>query len=297
MTFLDSIQTYFNELLNKNPQGKFFNMGQFIKQSGTEFRLDFVPNSVVSYKVNYVPCMLNGVDAPKNIPDLDLYEWVFTLRIALTGENEKKDPQLSERKALDWFRKKLVDEPLATLDVDGIDYNIVTTGYHISLDSVTSTVSGKKRSLVSMQIGVQSGIGVSFGNSLELSLRRFEDADVDANYFPIKKLGSGHKKNKVASSGFVLTGNKTDNVATDSAYGYNTVVVYEENVLLNTIMSEILLNGTLNTKYILRTVFTPLGDIPDRTVLLTGGVINDNNGQFITLAFDIVDTIDEIVVV
>jgi len=292
LTDLDALQTYFNELLNKNPYGKFFNMGQFIKQSGTEFRLDFVPNSVVSYKVNYVPCMLNGVDAPKNIPDLDLYEWVFTLRIALTGENEKKDPQLSERRALNWFRKKLVDDPLATITADGVDYNIVTIGYHISLGSVTSTVSGKKRSLVSMQIGVQSGIGVFFGNSLKLSLRRFEDEDIDANYYPIKKLGSGHKKNKVASSGFVLTGNKTDNVATDSAYGYNTVVVFEDNVLLKTIMSEIIKNGKLNTNYVFRTVFAPLGTIPDRTVLLTGGVINDNNGQFITLAFDIVDTID-----
>jgi hypothetical protein len=292
LTDLDALQTYFNELLNENPYGKFFNMGQFIKQSGTEFRLDFVPSSVISYKVNYVPCMLSGVDAPKNIPDLDLYEWVFTLRIALTGENEKKDPQLSERRSLNWFRKKLVDEPLATITSDETDYNIVTTGYHIGLDSVTSTVSGKKRSLVSMQIGVQSGIGVFFGNSLELSLRRFEDADEDDNYYPIKKLGSGHKKNKVVSSGFVLTGSKTDNIAIDSAYGYNTVVVYEENVLLTAIMSEILLNGTLNTKYVLRTVFEPLGTIPDRTVLLTGGVINDNNGQFITLAFDIVDTID-----
>jgi hypothetical protein len=292
LTDLDALQTYFNELLNENPYGKVFNMGQFIKQSGTEFRLDFVPSSVISYKVNYVPCMLSGVDAPKNIPELDLYEWVFTLRIALTGENEKKDPQLSERRALNWFRKKLVDEPLATITSDKTEYNIVTTGYHIGLDSVTTTVSGKKRSLVSMQIGVQSGIGVFFGNSLELSLRRFEDEDIDDNYYPIKKLGSGHKKNKVASSGFVLTGDKTDNVATDSAYGYNTVVVFEDNVLLKTIMSEILLNGELNTRYVLRTVFEPLGTIPDRTVLLTGGVINDNNGQFITLAFDIVDTLD-----
>ena len=292
LTDLDALQTYFNELLNKNPFGKFFNMGQFIKQSGTEFRLDFVANSLVSYQVNYVPCMLNGVDAPKNIPELDLYEWVFTLRIALTGENEKKEPQLSERRALNWFRKKLVDEPLATITSDGIDYNIVTTGFHIGLDSVTSTVSGKKRSLVSMQIGVQSGIGVFFGNSLQVLLREIEAEDIDDNYFPIKKLISSHKKNKVASSGFPLTGSKTENLAIDSAYGYNTSIIYENNVLGNSLFGEIMQNGKLNKKYIMRRIFEPFGDIADRTVLLTGGVISDNNGQFITISFDIVDTLD-----
>jgi hypothetical protein len=291
MTFLDAIQDYFNDLINSSPQGKSFVMGQFIQQSGTEFRYDFVPNSVKSYKASYVPCMLNGIDTPKNIPDLDLYEWVFTLTVALTGEDEKVDPQLSERKALDWFRKKLVDVPRATLEVGDVEYNIVTTAYHISLNSVTNTVSGKKRSIVSMQIGVQSGIGAFFGNDLLLSLRRFEDADEDENYYSIKKLGSSHKKNKLASSGFVLTGNKTANIAIDSAYGYNTVIMYEDNVLINTIMSEILENGVLNTKYVLKTVFAPLGDIANRTVLLTGGVLNDNNGQFITIAFDIVDTL------
>jgi hypothetical protein len=175
--------------------------------------------------------------------------------------------------------------------VGDVEYNIVTTAYHISLNSVTNTVSGKKRSIVSMQIGVQSGIGAFFGNDLLLSLRRFEDADEDENYYSIKKLGSSHKKNKLASSGFVLTGNKTANIAIDSAYGYNTVIMYEDNVLINTIMSEILENGVLNTKYVLKTVFAPLGDIANRTVLLTGGVLNDNNGQFITIAFDIVDTL------
>jgi hypothetical protein len=292
MTFLDAIQDYFTTTLNKNPQGKFFIMGQFIQQSGTEFRHDFIPNSVKSYKASYVPSMINGTDAPKNVPDIDAYEWVFTLTIALTGEDEEVDPQLSERKAIDWFRKMLVDKPLATLDVDKIQYNIVTTGYNITMNSVVSTVSGKKRTLVSMQIGVLSGIGIFFGNSLQVLLRQIEDADEDANYFPIRKLGSSHKKNKLASSGFVLTGSKTDNVAVDSAYGYNTVIFYQNDKLGNALFGEIMINGKLNKKYIMRRVFAPFGNIPDRTVLLTGGVINDNNGQYLTMAFDIVDTID-----
>ena len=287
MSFLDAFKIEMNERVNKNPYGVVLVMGQFIQQSQTEFRFEYNPTVGTKDITEYLPAMLNGMDSPKNIPDLDIYEWVFTLTVALSGEDENANPQLDQRKALDWFRKDLVDNPLFTLDVAGVDYNVVTTAYHINLQSVTNTLSGQKRSFVSMQIGVQSGIGVFFGNDISISLK-----EIGGTYFKLNKLSSAHKKNKVASSGFPLIGNKTENVAIDSSYGYNTIIIYEDNDLINAILSEILTNGKLNKKYMLKIEFSPITTI-EKTVLLVGGNIDDNLGQFITIGFDMVDTIDD----
>ena len=290
MTFLDAVQKEFNERLNKTKVGKVFVMGQFIQQSDTEFRFVVNPNSVTTYRTSYIPCMLTGIDTPKNIPNKDLYEWVFTLTIALGGEDEKREPQLSERKALDEFRKDLVNNAQFSVTVGEDKYNAVTTAFHISLLSDTIILSGKKRTLVSMQIGMQSGIDAFFGNDVKISLA-LESAPT--TFFAINKIDSSFKKNKIASGGFPLVaGTKTFNIATDSSYVYNTTVFYEDNNLLNGVVEEIWKNGSINQKYILKTEFAPISNIPNRTVLLNGGIINDVLGQPLTISFDMVDTFD-----
>jgi hypothetical protein len=139
-----------------------------------------------------------------------------------------------------------------------------------------------------MTIPMQSGINAFFGNYLIVSLK-----EGTGDFTVLQKLDSSHKYNKIASSGFILTGDNTDSVAIDSIYAYNTVVLYEDNDLIKQIMKDILIggSGSLNRPYTQKIVFAPIGTIPDRKVILTGGAISDNNGSFITIGFDITDTI------
>ena len=287
MIFLDVIQDFFNDKLNKAPTGKVFVMGQFIQQSDKNFRFVVNQSSVVQYNTSYISCMLIPNDTPQNIPNKDVYEWIYTIQFALSGENERTEPQLSERKAIDEFRKDLIDNPRNNVDVDGVNYDFTTTSYHISLFSDTIILSGKKRTIVSMQIAMQSGIDIFFGNDIKISL------SLDGNTFTqLTKISSNHGRNKLASSAQMLTDNKVESVAVDSSYSYSVTVLYENNAVLNDIAKEIIGGGLNNKKYTMKTEFTPLGTIENKRVLLSGGVLNDKDGDYLTLAFNINEAFD-----
>jgi hypothetical protein len=141
-----------------------------------------------------------------------------------------------------------------------------------------------------MNIPMQSGIGAFFNNDIIVSLKK----DGGSEFFELKIADNNHSYNKIPSGAFpLISGETTLNKATDSSYGYNTVALYEDNEVMNEIVSEILIKGTgnLNKKYTQQTVFTPIGIIPPRTVLLTGGAIGGPPGEILLVGFDITDTI------
>lgn len=287
MIFQDEAAKALTIRLNKNPQGKFFVMGQFIQQSETTFTFVEKLEGNINAISDYVPGMWSTIDTAKGIPNRDLYEWTWTLTVALSGEDENLSPQKEQRQALDFFRQDLINNPTFEVTVDGKLYRAVTMANNITSVSETVILKEDKRTIVSMTIPMQSGINAFFGNDLKVSLSK--DA---STFFEVQKAASSHKMNKIASSGFPLTGNTTLSVAKDLVYNYNTVALYDDNDVMNEIMKDILINGpgTLNRKYTQKIVFPPIGTIPNKTVLLTGGVINDNNGAFITIGFDITET-------
>lgn len=287
MTLLDQIQAELQDRLNKNSKGVVFVLGQFIQQSDIDFKFKSNPTSTVSYTTEYVPCMLNNVNTPKSVKDLDIYEFNFTLTCALLGENESKEPQLSQRIALDEFRQYYNTRELS-FDVEGETYNAITISFQITLQSLTNTLSGEKRTFVALNVGMQVGKGIYFGNAITTSLAPIETPTV---FTEIKKVASVHTANKISSDGNPLNDTISYSVATDKNYLYNTTIFYENNALVNAMMTEILSKGTINKKYLLRNVFTPLGTITDKTVIIKGGVVNDNVGEILTLSFDITDTI------
>jgi hypothetical protein len=288
MIFQDEAAKALTIRLNKNPSGVTFVIGQFIQQSQSTF--DFVENPAANVRIvsDYVPGMWSTIDTAKGIPNRDLYEWTWTLTVALSGEDENLSPQKEQRQALDFFRQDLINNPTFEVTVDKKLYRAVTMANNITSVSETVILKEDKRTIVSMTIPMQSGINAFFGNDLIVSLK-----EETGDFTILQKLDSSHKYNKIASSGFVLTGDTTDSVAIDSVYAYNTVVLYEDNDLINQIMSDILIGGpgSLNRPYTQKIVFAPLETIPERKVLLTGGAISDNNGSFITIGFDITDTI------
>lgn len=246
MAFLDEIQKKFNERLNKNTKGIVFKMGQFIQQSGTQFIFKERFSNVLAYNTPFVPCMITGIDTPKNIPNKDLYEWVFTLTCALEGESESKDPQLSQRTALDEFRKDLVDNPIFSLDVNGTNYNVNTTAYHISLISNTGVLNDKKRTFVSMQIGAQSGIDAYFGgdSTFEFKLNPGDD------YTKITPLSANLPSFKTPNTNQLLNDKTTKTTALDKTISLSMTVYYDDNPIVNAWVEELLKNDvTMNTPY------------------------------------------------
>jgi hypothetical protein len=284
MIFQDEASKALTIRLNKNPSGVTFVIGQFIQQSQSTF--DFVENPSANVRIvsDYVPGMWSTIDTAKGIPNRDLYEWTWTLTVALSGEDENLSPQKEQRQALDFFRQDLINNPTFEVTVDKIKYRAVTMANNITSVSETVILKEDKRTIVSMTIPMQSGINAFFGNDLKVSLS--EDG---TNFSVLQKVSSSHKMNKVSSSGFPLTGDTTLSVAKDSVYAYNTVVLYDDNAVMNQIVSDILIggSGSLNRTYTQKIEFATIGTIPNKKVLLTGGSIDDNNGAFITVGFDI----------
>ena len=287
MIFQDEAAKALTIRLNKNPNGVEFVIGQFIQQSETTFTFVEKLESNITTISDYVPGMWSTIDTAKGIPNRDLYEWTWTLTVALSGEDENLSPQKEQRQALDFFRQDLINNPTFEVTVDKKLYRAVTMANNITSVSETVILKEDKRTIVSMTIPMQSGVNAFFGNDLKVSL-----SEDDATFFELQKISSSHKMNKVSSSGFPLTGDTTLSVAKDSVYAYNTVVLYDDNDVMNQIVSDILIggSGSLNRKYTQKIVFSPIGAIPNKTVLLTGGTINDNNGAFITIGFDITET-------
>lgn len=290
MTFQDQVPKAFVTRFNKNKQGIRLKAGQFIQQSQENFVFREKPNSQITIITDYVPGMFTTLDTPKGIKGKDMYEWTWTLTVALSGEDENLSPQIEQRAALDFFRQDLINNPIFTLNIDGTTYRAITLASNISLVSETIILNKEKRTIVSMNIPMQSGIGAFFNNDVIVSLKK----DGGSEFFELKVADNNHSYNKIPSGAFpLISGETTLNKATDSSYGYNTVALYEDNEVMNEIVSEILIKGTgnLNKKYTQQTVFTPIGTIPKRTVLLTGGALGGPPGDTLLVGFDITDTI------
>jgi len=270
--------------LNNNTQSVTFRGGYIIQTANEAFEFTTYTNYYTSTTTEYVPVMMTSSSRPKNIPNKDIYDWTFDITFAIVGESETENQ--AQRNAIDEFRQTLTNTPNDTVTNGTTTYNIVTTATDIAIISDTVVVNGRSRSLVSMQVYVQSGINVWYGNSVGYSIKR-NGVTEDAIYLDI--LSTSDAKSKTLDSAFVFGSSTTSSVAIDGIYVFKGVVVYKNDDILNAIVEDILKGDNINYLYDFTIEYPNIAPIT-KTMLLSNGSINTSLGELITITLELVES-------
>jgi len=279
--------------LNTNPRNITFKGGYLLQQTNESFEFTTWTNYYTSTTTEYVPVMFDSTSTPKNIPNKQIYDWTINMVCALDGEVERYDDYdtvttnlTKQRKALDWFRQELTNSPLDTVVSDSVTYQIITTATDIQLIQDTMVVDGKKRSVVNMQINVQSGIDIWYGNQVTYSLKL--DSELATEYLALDLLSSVDAKSKSLDSAQVIGDTSTKSVGIDASYVFKGVVLYKNDDLLNNLVKDILGEQIVNYKYTLKIAYPNITEI-EKTVFLSNGSVNTTLGQLVSISVEFVE--------
>lgn len=275
--FQDSLVAKLLTKMNNNTQGITFSGGYIIQTANEAFEFTTYENYYTSTTTEYVPVMMTATSRPKNIPNKEIYDWTFDVTFAIAGETESES--LAQRTAIDDFRKTLTNTPTDTVTSDSTTYNIVTSATDVTTISDTVIVNGKSRTLLNMQVYVQSGINTWYGNSVSYVLDG-ESLDI---------LSTSDAKSKSLDSAFVFGSSTTSSVAIDGTYVFKGVIVYKNTDLMNQLVTDILAGDVINYTYTLQIGFPNLNTIT-KTVILSNGSINTSLGELITLTVELVES-------
>ena len=275
--FQDSLVAKLLAKMNSNTQGITFSGGYIIQTANEAFEFTTYENYYTSTTTEYVPVMMTATSRPKNIPNKEIYDWTYDVTFAIAGETESES--LGQRTAIDEFRKLLTNTPTDTVTSDSTTYNIVTSATDVTTISDTVIVNGRSRTLLNMQVYVQSGINTWYGNSVSYSLES-EALDI---------LSTSDAKSKSLDSAFVFGGSTTSSVAIDGTYVFKGVIVYKNTDLMNQLVTDILAGDVINYTYTLQINFPNLTTVT-KTVILSNGSINTSLGELITLTVELVES-------
>lgn len=281
--FQDSLIEKLLEKLNNNTQGVTFRGGYLIQQTNADFAFTTYTNYYTQTTTEYVPIMFDLTSTPKNIPNKEIYDWVIDCTFSVTGETEDATDLIAQRNAIDEFRASLTNNPIDTI-TDGLTtYKIVTSATDISTVSDVAIVNGKKRILVSMQVFVQSGIDITYGNEAAYSIKTGV-----YDYEVFDTLSTSETKGKSLDTAQVFGNTTVSSVAIDGSYQFNAVVLYKNTVVHNEIVKDIILGNTLNLGYTLKIEFPNLATV-EKSVILANGSINTNKGELISINLTMVE--------
>jgi hypothetical protein len=223
--------------------------------------------------------MFDYVSSPKNIPNKELYDYTVDITFALTGENE---PELEEQRvAIDIFRASLVNQPLDSMIVGNVTYNVVTSATDVSLVRDVVIVNSKKRVLVSMQVFVLSGIGIVFGNDRVVELR-LNEANALFNIL------TPYEFNVIMAtepdSEMELSQSNVETIARNRTTTFNMKLFHEDTQLVQKILEDMFGISDLDTTYKLRfkipaSASSFVGGTNGLTVMLADGSINTSFGS------------------
>jgi len=235
--FIKNITDKLLQKLNSNTQDITFRGGSLLQVTNDKFEFTTFSNYYTSEKTEFIPVMFDYISSPKNIPNKEVYDYTVDITFALTGENEA---QLEgQRIAINEFRASLINTPLDTLVIGNVTRNLVTSATDLSMVRDVIIVNAKKRVLVSMQVFIQSGIDIVFGNNRVVELR--VKANPANSYVVLQPFDFNIVMQKFIDGEMEFTQNNVKNIARNRATTFNIRLFHEDNALMRDIIKD--LNG------------------------------------------------------
>ena len=272
--FIKSFTDKMLQKLNSNSQGITFRGGSLLQVTNDKFEFKTYTNFYTEQTTEYIPVMMDYVSSPKNIPNKEVYDYTVDITLALTGENETE--LQGQREAINAFRASLVNQPLDTMLIGNTTYNLVTSATDISLVRDIVIVNGKKRVIVAMQIFVQSGIDIIYGNDrvVELKLNK-----AGSNYTVLVPFEFGVVMATEPDSEMEFVKENVESIARNRTTTYSMKLFHEDVPLIQEILKDIFGIVELEQTYVLRF------KLPDnnqafvkKVVMLSDGSINTSFG-------------------
>lgn len=272
--FIKSFTDKMLQKLNSNSQGITFRGGSLLQVTNDKFEFKTYTNFYTEQTTEYIPVMMDYVSSPKNIPNKEVYDYTVDITLALTGENETE--LQGQREAINAFRASLVNQPLDTMLIGNTTYNLVTSATDISLVRDIAIVNGQKRVIVAMQIFVQSGIDIIYGNDrvVELKLNK-----AGSNYTVLVPFEFGVVMATEPDSEMEFVKENVESIARNRTTTYSMKLFHEDVPLIQEILKDIFGIVELEQTYVLRF------KLPDnnqafvkKVVMLSDGSINTSFG-------------------
>jgi hypothetical protein len=239
--FIKNITDKLLQKLNSNTQSITFRGGSLLQVTNDRFEFTTFSNYYTSETTEFIPVMFDYVSSPKNIPNKEVYDYTIDITFALTGENEA---QLEgQRIAINEFRAGLINVPLDTLTIGNVTRNFVTSATDLSMVRDVIIVNAKKRVLVSMQVFIQSGIDIIFGNNRVVELRIKKTGTPDP-YVVLQPFDFNIVMQKFLDGEMEFTDNNVKHIARNRSMTFNMKLFHEDTVLMREVIKD--LNGAAN---------------------------------------------------
>jgi hypothetical protein len=236
--FIKNITDKLIQKLNTNNQDITFRGGSLLQVTNDKFEFTTFTNFYTPDTTEYIPVMFDYISSPKNIPNKDVYDYTVDITFALTGENETE--LQGQRVAIDQFRASLINTPLDTLTIDNVTRNLVTSATDLSMVRDVVIVNAKKRVLVSMQVFIQSGIDIVFGNNRVVELRLKKEGTPDP-YIVLQPFDFNIVMQKFVDGEMEFTDNNIKHIARNRSMTFNMKLFHEDSNLIRDIIKD--LNG------------------------------------------------------
>jgi len=236
--FIKNITDKLIQKLNTNNQDITFRGGSLLQVTNDKFEFTTFTNFYTPDTTEYIPVMFDYISSPKNIPNKDVYDYTVDITFALTGENETE--LQGQRVAIDQFRASLINTPLDTLTINNVTRNLVTSATDLSMVRDVVIVNAKKRVLVSMQVFIQSGIDIVFGNNRVVELRLKKEGTPDP-YIVLQPFDFNIVMQKFVDGEMEFTDNNIKHIARNRSMTFNMKLFHEDSNLIRDIIKD--LNG------------------------------------------------------
>ena len=278
--FITNITNKLLQKLNSNTQEITFRGGSLLQVTNDKFEFKTYTNFYTEVTTEFIPVMFDFISSPKNIPNKEVYDYTIDVTFALTGENETELEE--QREAINAFRASLINTPLNTIVIDSVTRNLVTSATDLSMVRDVVIVNAKKRVLVSMQVFIQAGIDIVFGNDRVVELR--VQAETANTYVVLQPFDFNIVMQKFVDGEMEFTENNVKNIARNRTMTFNMRLFHEDNALMRDIIKDI--NGVAD----LGIVYNLRFKLPDNSqsfveynVILTDGSIGSAFGTQNTL--------------
>ena len=274
--FIKNVTDKLLQKLNSNTQDITFRGGSLLQVTNDKFEFRTFTNYYTVETTEFIPVMFDYISSPKNIPNKEVYDYTVDITFGLTGENETE--LQNQRLAIDAFRASLINNPLDTLVTENVTRNIVTSATDLSMVRDVVIVNAKKRVLVSMQVFIQSGIGIVFGNNRVVELRVKKTGTPDP-YVVLQPFDFNIVMQKFLDGEMEFSDNNIKNIARNRSMTFSLRMFHEDTALMQDIIKD--LNGVANLGIVYQLRFK----LPDNNqsfvtydVILTDGSIGSAFG-------------------
>lgn len=281
--FIQAITSQLLQKLNTNTQQVTFRGGSLLQVTNDSFDFKTFDNYYTEVKTEFIPVMFDYLSSPKNIPNKEVYDYTVDITFGLTGENEAE--LQAQRVAIDEFRAALINTPLGTVQVGEATRNLVTSATDLSLSRDVVIVNAKKRVLVTMQVFIQSGIDIVFGNNRIIELKKNAQGTTFVTLFPFD---FNVIMQKFTDAEMEFGKDSVESIARNRATTFNVRLFHEDTVLIRDIIKDLYGGIGLDVTYKLRFKIpnnnqTYAGGTDGFTVVLTDGSISTSFGTQNTL--------------